>query len=82
MADNREDASVERKMYINFYDWLKQHYVDGFPSTEEWRGIMSSALSPSPSAIDNIDDSLGIMAPNSVHYDSDSTRGWQSPLII
>ena len=40
--ENPLEASVEKKLYLNFAKWLKYVFVDGKPTTRQWVDIMQS----------------------------------------
>ena len=39
---NPLEASVEKKLYLNFAKWLKYVFVDGKPTARKWVDIMQS----------------------------------------
>ena len=39
--NNREEAMMEKKLYVNFTNWLDGKYINGMPSPPQWIDIMS-----------------------------------------
>ena len=39
--NNREEAMMEKKLYVNFTNWLDGKYINGIPSPPQWIDIMS-----------------------------------------